>query len=281
MALLRSSSRPLNSIGYRELAGNIGRWILKWRHPLWWLPDVPSEQDEAYRRIWANLRQVDRVVDGRHDTEDWFKRSGDFVYVCARIPSDILTPDYERLTGILQEFPFTRVIPPSYLNITVQELGYHTERPEGRDEFTQHWLDEFIHHAETPIGSFRPFDVRLGGANSYVDAAFLDVHDNGWLSRIHTRLLDFVSQPPSMRYAYLPELIVAQYVQVASIDSLVRALTPFRDTTFGSFRVNTIDVMRVSTSETFAVPQLVHSFELGHEPGLIDRVSPAEDLSRR
>lgn len=269
----------MNSIGYRQLARNIGRWILKWRHPLWWLPDVPSEQDEAYRRIWANLRQVRQVVDGRHDTDDWYARDGDFVYVCARIPTGVLTPDYDELRATLDGYAFARPVPREYLNITVQELGYLTDRPHGRDEITPQWLDEFLQHAETPISSFRPFDVRLGGANSFVDAAFLDVHDNGWLSRIHTRLLDFVSQPPSTRYAFLPEMIVAQYVQVAPIDSLVRALTPFRDRTFGEFRVSSIDVMRVSTSEAFAEPHLVHSFELGHEPGIMDRVSP-ESASR-
>lgn len=266
----------MNSIGYRELFRNIGRWLLKWRHPLWWLPDVPSEQDEAFRRIWANLRQVDHVVDGRHDTEDWYGREGDFIYVCARIPEDVLTSDYDRMIEALGQFSFARIVPRHLLNVTVQELGYLTQRPGGRDEITRQWLDEFIHHAATPIQSFPPFDVKLGGANSYVDAAFIDVHDNGWLSRIHGRLLDFVSQPPSMRYAYLPELVVAQYIEEAPIESLVRALTPLRDTTFGTFRVTAIDVMRVSTAETYAEPVLVHSFELGHEPGLIDRVHPAD-----
>jgi 2'-5' RNA ligase len=266
----------LNSIGYRDLFRNTGRWLLKWRHPLWWLPDVPSEQDEAYRRIWANLRQVDQVVDGRHDTEDWYHRGGDFVYVCARIPEDALSPAYDELVATLSAFSFARPVPRSFLNITLQELGYLTERSASRDEITNEWLDEFIQQAAVPIQSFSPFDVTLGGANSFVDAAFVDVHDNGWLSRIHVRLLDFVSQPPSMRYAYLPELIVAQYVEVAPVKSLVRKLTPFRDATFGSFRVSHIDIMRVSTSEAFAKPELVHRFELGHEPGLIDRVSPAE-----
>ena len=50
-----------------------------------------------------------------------------------------------------------------------------------------------------------------------LDAAILDVHDNGWLSRIHGRLLDFVSQPPSTRYAYLPELIVGRSGWVAKV----------------------------------------------------------------
>lgn len=267
----------MTSLGYRELARNIGRWVLKWRHPLWWLPDVPSEQDEAYRRIWANLRQATRVADGRHDTEDWYARRGDFVFVCARVPEHALTSDYDRLVDVLGELSFARLVPRSYLNITVQELGYLTDKPHGRDEITPQWLDEFIQHAERPISSFRPFDVRLGGANSFVDAAFLDIHDNGWLSRIHARLLDFVSQPPSTRYAYLPEMIVAQYVRVAPVGSLVRRLTPFRDVTFGTFRVTTIDVVRVSTSDAFATPEVIHSFQLGHEPGLMERVSPAED----
>lgn len=266
----------MNSIGYRDLVRNTGRWLLKWRHPLWWLPDVPSEQDEAYRRIWANLRQVDRVVDGRHDTEDWYKRDGDFVFVCARIPEGALAPAYDHLVETVGTFPFARIVPRSFLNITVQELGYMTDRPAGRDEFTRSWLDEFIQQAAKPIQSFSPFDITLGGANSFVDAAFVDVHDNGWLSRMHVRLLDFVSQPPSMRYAYLPELIVAQYVEAAPMESLVRALTPFRDTTFGSFRVTHIDVVCVSTSKTFATPGLLHSFELGHAPGFIDRVNPGD-----
>jgi 2'-5' RNA ligase len=271
----------LNSIGYRDLARSIGRWIAKWRHPFWWLPDVPSEQDEAYRRIWANLRQVDRVVDGRHDTDDWFARPGDFVWMCARVPEAALLPGFEELVRTLEQFSFTRIVPREYLNITVQELGYLAEQPSGRDEITEEWLEEFIQHAQRPISSFPPFDVAIGGANSFVDAAFLDIHDNGWLSRIHNRLLDFVSQPPSTRYSYLPELIIAQYVQAAPIASLVRALTPFRDRTFGTFRVESIDVMRVSTSETFPEPRLVHRFELGNEPRLIDRVSPADDRAAR
>jgi hypothetical protein len=266
----------LTSIGYRDLGRNIGRWLLKWRHPFWWLPDVPSEQDEAYRRIWANLRQVDHVADGRHDTDDWYHRSGDFIFIAARIPDDVLTPDFDRLIATLERFPFARIVPRHLLNVTVQELGYLTETPVGRDEITSDWLNEFIRHAEIPIQSFRPFDVRLGGANSYVDAAFLDVHDNGWLSRIHGRLLDFVSQPPKMRYAYLPELIIAQYIEVAPIDSLVRELTPMRDTTFATFRISNIDVLRVNTDQVFAEPEVIHTFELGNEPSLVDRVSPPE-----
>jgi hypothetical protein len=266
----------LTSVGYLQLGRNIGRWLLKWRHPFWWLPDVPSEQDEAYRRIWANLRQIGHVADGRHDTEDWYRRPGDFIFIAVRIPDDVLTPDFDRLVTTLEQFPFTRIVPRHLLNITVQELGYLTETPKGRDEITGEWLDEFIRHAEVPIQSFRPFDVTLGGANSYVDAAFLDVHDNGWLSRIHGRLLDFVSQPPSTRYAYLPELVIAQYIDVAPIESLVKELTPLRDVTFASFRISTLDVMRVSTEQVYAEPEIIHTFELGHEPSLVDRVAPTE-----
>lgn len=181
-----------------------------------------------------------------------------------------------QLMDVLQNFPFVRPVPPELLNITIQELGYLTDHPHGRDEITREWLDEFIQHTGTPIQSFHPFDLTVGGANSYVDGAFLDVHDSGWLSRIHTRLLDFVSQPPRTRFAYLPELIVAQYVETAPVESLVRSLTPFRDMTFGSFRVTTIDVMRVRTDQVFARPEVVHTFELGNEPGLMDRVAPMD-----
>ena len=256
-------------------------WVLRWRHPFWWLPDVPSEQDESYRRIWSDLRQIDRVSDGRHDTKDYLSRRGDLVIVCARVPADAFIPRLHDLKDALARHDYVRMVPPETYNITVQELGYLSRRPNGRDEITKQWLNEYLEQCQISLKDFRPFDVQLGGANSYADAAFLDIHDNGWFSRIHDVLVDFVSQPPRTRYPYLPELIIAQYMKDAPVGTLVHDLTPFRDVEFGSFRVEHIDVLRIPTHEAFPQPQLVQTYPLGRLTGFMDRVTSAEAGERK
>lgn len=250
-------------------------WLLRWRHPLWWLPDVPSEQDASYLRIWAHLRQIDQVADGRHDTSDFLKRRGDLVVVCVRIDPADLASEFYNLTATLAEIDYIRPVPPSTYNITVQELGYLSRRPNGRDEITELWLDEYLEQCHLSLRDFRPFDVTLGRVNSYTDAAFLDVHDGGWLSRIHDVLVDFVSQPPRTRYPYLPEFVIGQYTRQAPIGRLVPTLTPYRDMTFGTFRVSHIDVIRIPTTEAFAEPTLIRSYQLGKLTGFMDRVTSA------
>lgn len=266
----------MKDIGFRDLVKLSVQWVLKWRHPFWWLPDVPTEQDESYRRIWAHLRQIEHVADGRHDTRDFLSRQGDLIITCVQIDQDALDPSFDELTSMLAQHSFVRAVPPTTRNITIQELGYLTDQPDGRDEITEAWLDEYLDQCSLSLKDFRPFDVTLGGANSFADAAFLDVHDGGWLSRIHDVLVDFVSQPPRTRYPYLPEFIIAQYVTSAPIGTLVHDLTPFRDHNFGTFRVESVDVLRIPTGETWAQPQLVKRFPLGIPTGFMDRVSRAD-----
>lgn len=265
----------MGDIGFRDSMKNSLNWLLRWRHPLWWLPDVPSEQDASYLRIWSQLRQIERVANGRHDTSNFLNRSGDLVIVCARIDMSALEPAYRELTANLDTIDYVRLVPDFLCNITVQELGYISKFPHARDEITEKWLDEYLEQCALSLRDFRPFDVTIGGANSYADATFLDVHDGGWFSRIQEVLEDFVSQPPRTRYPYLPELVIAQYTKSAPIGRLVSTLTPFRDTVFGSIRIDHLDVIRIPTNEAFAEPTVIRSYQLGKLTGFMDRVTSA------
>lgn len=255
----------------RLARGAVG-WLHRWRHPLWWLPDIPSEQDEAYRRVWQNLRQVTHVVDGRHDTAEWRRHDGDFALCCVRIPLGTLDPAIDGLRTALRAFPFVRLHPDAFLHIPVQELGFVTERPQARDEISPSRLQEMIAQAQIPVSDFPTFDVTIGGVNSFVDAVFLDVHDNGWLARIHHRLIDFAAIPPDQRFSYLPQVTIAHYTEAAPIGNLPAVLTPWRDQPFGAFRIETIDIVRLRTDAAY--PELVveHQFHLGRQPALIDVV---------
>lgn len=262
----------MNNLSYRQLLRKTVGWLLKWRHPFWWLPDVPSEQDEAYRRIWQHLRQVPQVADGRHDTEEWRSENGAFVMCCVRVPPESLFSSLDQLREVLRPFPYVRLHPTRFLHITVQELGFLTHLPKHRGDITQEWLDEFISQAEIPIGEYSPFTITLGGVNSFVDAAFLDVHDDGWLSRIQGRLIDFVPIPPNNRYAYLPVATIAHYTHSAPLGNLVATLAPWRDQALGKFRVSCIDVVKLQMGVPYPDLEVVHQFELGRQHRLIGKI---------
>lgn len=202
------------------------------------------------------------------------------VILCARIQAEPTLQALDPVRRVLANHDYVRLVPEATYNITVQELGYLSKRPNGRDEITESWLEEYLEQCHISLKDFRPFDVRLGGVNSYSDAAFLDVHDNGWFSRIHEVLVDFVSQPPRTRYPYLPELIIAQYTRESPIGTLVHDLTPFRDVEFGTVRVEQIDVLRIPTTGPFAQPTVVQSYPLGRLTGFMDRVTSAEARER-
>jgi len=220
------------------------------------------------------------VADGRHDLAEWRSHGGDFALCCVRIPAGALLPAIADLRSALRQFPFVRLHPDAFLHIPVQELGFVTHRPQARDEITPHRLREMIAQAEVPITDFPPFDVSLGGVNSFVDAAFLDVHDNGWLARIHHRLLDFVAIPPDQRFSYLPHVTIAHYTEPAPIGNLPAVLTPWRDQTLGKLRVETIDIVRLRTNEPYPELVIEHQFHLGRPHGLFDVVPGASVASQ-
>ncbi len=233
------------------------------RHPLWWLPDPAMQQREAYRRIWQNLRMVNDVRDGRHDTADWREHAGQFAMCCVRVPSSCFLPELDDLRSVLESIPYVRLHPASFLHIPIQEIGFTSETPVRRNELTRKGLDEFIAQAHRPMLDFPSFPIVLGPVNSFADAAFLDVDDDGWLSRIHQRLLDFATVPPSTRYPYLPHMTLAHYDRTAPIGNLPAVLAEWRDMPLGEFVVDRIDVVLLDTQETFPPFDVAHEFLLG------------------
>lgn len=235
----------------------------KARHPLWWLPDPAAAQDESFLRIWQHLRQATHVQDGRHDSDDWRGRTGPFAMCCIRVPAGALIDEFANLRLALEAQPMVRIHPDHFLHVPVLELGFVVEHPSRRDEIDLARLDEFIALAENPVRDFPNFLIELGGANAFLDAPFIDIHDGGWLSRIHRRLLDFMVVPPDTRYPYLPHMTVAHFTGDAPVGRLPARLAEWRDTSFGAFMVGSVDVVTMATSEPYPDLDVVHEFPLG------------------
>jgi 2'-5' RNA ligase len=208
-------------------------------------------QDASYRRIWQAFRQHDRLADGRHDTADWRAHHGVFAGCAIRVPAEALQPALDELRDALADYPFVRLHPDHFLHVMLQEIGFVGPDPQRRDEWSAERLEEYVTAATGVVAEATSFDLRLGGANSFQDAAFLDVHDRGACARLHTRLHDLAAVPIVPRFAFLPHTTIAHYTDESFAGNLPATLAQFRDRQFGSFLVSQIEIVTLRLDESY------------------------------
>lgn len=209
------------------------------------------DQDEAYRRVWQAFRTLERLADGRHDTEDWRSHEGVYAVCAVRVPAVALRPALDECRTALAAYPFVRAHPDHFLHITLQELGFVCNAPGRPDEITPARLEEFATAAAAPVAEHRAFDVCLGGVNSFQDAAFLDVHDGGHCARLHGRLFELAAVPRAPRYAYLPHSTIAHYTADAPVAGLAATLARWRDVRFGTVRVTEVEIVTLRLDQPY------------------------------
>lgn len=209
------------------------------------------DQAEAYRRVWQTFRTFDRLADGRHDSEDWRSHEGFYAVCVIRIPSSVLQPALDGCRAALAAHPSIRLHPNHFLHVTLQELGFVCDDPSRSNEITPARLEEFASAAVGPIGERPAFDLALGGANSFQDAAFLDVDDGGQCARLHGRLFELAAIPRAPRYAYLPHATIAHYTRDARAAGLAADLARWRDVRFGALRVEQVEIVTLRLEEPY------------------------------
>lgn len=236
--------------------------------PSTWWPTLAMRQGEAFRRIWQALRQHDAVVSGAPDPAHWQERAELFATCVIPIPatpelSDALSP----LRDALGQFPFVRLYGDDQLVIPIQELGFVVDTPTRPDETSLDRITEFARHATIPITDFPAFRVQIGGFNSFLDVPFLDVIDDGWSSRMHHRLRDFLPSQPDDSFAFLPHIVLGEYTRSEEMGSFPAQMAPWRDRLFGEFIADRLHIIGIPTRDRDATPMVLHDFELGHERG--------------
>lgn len=221
------------------------------------------DQDEAYRRVWQAFRAFRTLADGRHDTVDWRSHEGVYGVCVVRVPPAAVEAELGPFRRALAVHPFVRIHPDHFLHITLQELGFVCERPGRPDEITPARFEEFATAAAGAIAETRPFDLSLGGANSFQDAVFLDVHDRGRCARLHTRLFELAAIPRAPRYPYLPHSTVAHYTAEVPVDGLPALIARWRDHRFGTFRVDEVEIVTLRLDEPYPPLEPYAVFPLG------------------
>jgi 2'-5' RNA ligase len=109
-------------------------------------------------------------------------------------------------------------------HITLFVCGFLVEKPQYNDDFTQAQLQNQIQALEET--SPPPFEIEIGGLNSFASAPFLEVHDpNGGIARLREVLSrgarEFRTAP------YTPHLTVGLYADTFPSVEVARRLVEF------------------------------------------------------
>jgi RNA 2',3'-cyclic 3'-phosphodiesterase len=168
-----------------------------------------------------------------------------------RVPAEALQPNLTALRGKLGALGGVRLHPDHFLHIMLQELGFVVESPRRPDEISAARLEEFAQTVVEPISSTRAFSVKLGGANSFQDAVFLDVRGGGRLARLHERLFDLAAMPTVPSYSYLPHCTIAHYDGSTPPDAAYSALAPWRNEVFGEFAITEAEIVTLDPQDAY------------------------------
>lgn len=214
---------------------------------------------DPFDRVWDAFTHTEHTADGRHDTPYWRAHTGPYGACVIRVPATVLQPELNMLRAELSRLGGVRIHPDHFLHVMVQELGFVVDSPARPDELNCARLEDFAHSAVNAVANLKPFTIEVGGANSFQDAVFLEVHPSKPPHIIHERLFDIAAIPYVPAYPYLPHCTIAHYIGDAPSADAVAVLTPWHDAICGEFEVSEIEIVTLDPSvpypdlESFAV----------------------------
>jgi 2'-5' RNA ligase len=214
-------------------------------------PLLARQASDAYARVWGSFQASPATEDGRHDTPHWRSHTGPYALCVARVPAETLSPALGTLRHELSTLHGVRLHPDYFLHITLQELGFVVDPPTRPDEISSLRLEEFAQSIVDPVAAAAPFTVKLGGANAFRDAVFLEVQGGERLILLHERLFDLAAIPRSPAYPYLPHCTLAHFDGTTPVSEAAEVLAPWHTETFGQLAITEVEIVTLDPAETY------------------------------
>jgi RNA 2',3'-cyclic 3'-phosphodiesterase len=206
---------------------------------------------DPYARVWQSFRRSSMTADGRHDTQHWRSHAGPFALCLIRVPAIAVEPELDALRDSVSTLSGVRLHPDHFLHVTLQELGFVVDVPVDADEISAARLEEFAVAAADAVSGAPPFTVALRGANSFLDAIFLEPAAAPRLTELHERLFALAAFPTASDFLYLPHCTIAHYDGTASTRAAEQRIAPWRERTFGVLDVSEIEIVTLDPRDAY------------------------------
>lgn len=203
---------------------------------------------DPFDRVWDAFARSETTADGRHDTPYWRSHTGKYAACVIRVPAERLQPDLANLRGDLSRLDGVRIHPDHFLHVMLQELGFVLDQPRNPDELSSARLEEFAQAAVSAVSRLGPSTIAIGGANSFQDAVFLEVHPSESLHVMHERLFDLAAMPQASAYPYLPHCTIAHYDGSVPVLNALTVLSPWHDAICGEFEITEVEIVTLDPS---------------------------------
>lgn len=226
---------------------------------------MPQDRVESrFADVWRERNKVRPEIVNDWIDNKWAKGRNQFLTFLIRINDENLIGEIIEIQDKLSAIPCVDPFSKDYLHITVKSCGFLVESEIYEDDILLENLQKIVSQAEEILHAFPKFNVLLPKLNIFSEVVIIEVHDRGNIGELN-RKLQAIPEIKRMRFDYpvlLPHISIAQFQNDQGFARLLSDLEELRETEFGRFAVNSIELVNAHLSRRYPTLNTVHAFAL-------------------
>jgi len=221
----------------------------------------------GYQRLWEMRKQPPIVTESWAES-DWARGRTDYITFLIRVEIPEIVEKAQIVQNGFRDFICTDPFPAEYLHLTVKETGCFLVDEKGSDdEITWDGINLLVESAIEARDGMDEFKVDIRNINNFRSNDDAEAHDGGEIREMNRRLmgLDGVKAMDYDYPSFLPHMSLCQFKGLDDYTGLIGYLEENRETSFGNFRVNNVELVKaiLPVKERYPTLETIHRFRLG------------------
>lgn len=187
------------------------------------------------------------------DMSGWAQGRAQYLTLLARIEDAPAREYIARVVERIADIPGVELFPDWYWHITIKGAGFQVIKRGHDDDVLREDVPKLGGRAKGVFDSTPAFDVQLGPANAFPEVVIIEVHDEGAVRALNTRLLqevEGIGRYPFDGAKFLPHVSIARFTSGEGLSALKERLAALRKDGAGPrFQVRRVELVKVWVSE--------------------------------
>jgi 2'-5' RNA ligase len=220
--------------------------------------------ESRFANVWRERNRIQPQITSGGVDNDWTKGRNQFLTFLIRIRDEKLVRKIIEIQNKLSTIPCVDPFPRDYLHITVKGCGFLVESKMYEDDILIEDVRAIVSKAKEVLQAFHKFNVLLPKLNIFSEVVLIEVHDEGKIGELN-KGLQTIQETREMKFDYpilLPHVSIAQFQNNQEFTRLISHLEELRETEFGEFTVNYIDLVNAHLSGKYPIFTSLQAFRL-------------------